>query len=191
MRLRDLWWVRAVLRGDKERAERWVTREYPRVYRMLRYLTGDREAAEDLTQQAFVQAWQSLASYRGESGLSTWLHRIAYRQYTHWLRTRKETLPLSQAPELEDPRHVQGLTTILVQRALQSLSDELREPFLLYYARQMSIKEVADVLEIPAGTVKSRLFTARRLLRELLMEEPVAAGVDEDPATKTTLGVLP
>ncbi|NLH99644.1 MAG: RNA polymerase sigma factor [Chthonomonadales bacterium] len=170
--MRDLRLVRSVLSGDHERAERWVTQEYPRIYRMLRYLTGDRETAEDLTQQAFVQAWQALPTFRGEARLDTWLHRIAYHQYTHWLRDRRTTEPLSAASGVADTRNASGLTTILVQRALDSLPHELREAFLLFYARQMSVKEIAGVLEIPVGTVKSRLFAARRAMREKLTDEP-------------------
>ncbi len=170
--MRDMRLVRAILSGSSERAERWITQQYPRVYKMLRFLSGNAEVAEDLTQQAFVQAWQALPAFRGEARLDTWLHRIAYRQYTHWLRDRRPTEPLSSAAHVADERDATGLTTILVRRALDTLSTELREAFLLFYARQMSIKEIAQVLETPEGTVKSRLFAARRALRDKLMEKP-------------------
>jgi RNA polymerase sigma-70 factor (ECF subfamily) len=181
--------VRAVLNGDKERAERWVTRQYPRVYRMLRYLTGCADVAEDLTQQAFVQAWQSLPTFRGDAKLDTWLHRIAYHQYTHWLRDRRTTVPLSEAAGVEDTRNADGLTTIMVARALATLPDELREAFLLFYARQMSVKEIASIFEAPVGTIKSRLFAARKALREKLSEEPDAKAVEADEAREVTAGV--
>ena len=186
--VRDLRMVRAVLNGDKERAERWVTRQYPRVYRMLRYLSGCADVAEDLTQQAFVQAWQALPTFRGEAKLDTWLHRIAYHQYTHWLRDRRVTRPLSEASDIEDTRNADGLTTIMVSRALATLSDELREAFLLFYARQMSVKEVAAVLEAPVGTVKSRLFAARKALREKLSEGPVAKSAETEEPLEVTAG---
>jgi RNA polymerase sigma-70 factor (ECF subfamily) len=182
--------VRALRGGDHERTERWVRQQYPRVYRMLRYLTGCREVAEDLTQQAFVQAWQALPTFRGEAKLETWLHRIAYHQYTHWLRDRRSTASLAEAADVEDPRYADGLTTILVKRALDSLSQEMREAFLLFYARQMSIKEIAAVLDIPAGTVKSRLFAARRALRELLTERPAPSGQPESVGEDARLEAL-
>jgi len=184
----DVRLVRAMLAGDKPRAEGWVTHEYPRVYRMLRYLTGDREAAEDLTQQAFVQAWPALPSFRGEAGLDTWLHRIAYRQYTHWLRDRHETVPLSDAAPVEDAGSAKGLTTLMVQRALRTLSEELREPFLLFYGRQLSVREVAGILEIPPGTVKSRLYTARSLLRQRLTGGPILPKAEAERAEDATVG---
>src|SRR5215212_4157445 len=69
--------VRRILGGDRAAGERWVTAEYPRIYRLLRHLTGAVETAEDLTQQTFLKAWQALATFRGEASLRTWLHRIA------------------------------------------------------------------------------------------------------------------
>src|SRR5690242_4149942 len=83
--LHDRGWARRILNGDKVAGERLVTENYPRIYRMLRCLTGCVEAAEDLTQQTFVRAWTALETYRGEAKLATWLHRIAYHEYTHWL----------------------------------------------------------------------------------------------------------
>ncbi|MBM3494181.1 MAG: sigma-70 family RNA polymerase sigma factor [Armatimonadetes bacterium] len=144
-----------------------------------------------------MQAWQALSTFRGESKLDTWLHRVAYRQYTHWLRDRRPTEPLSSAAHMEDTRNAAGLTTILVARALETLSHDLREAFLLFYARQMSVKEIADVVEAPIGTVKSRLFAARRALREQLAEKPDAPAIgataltDEEARAEAELGVAP
>src|SRR5687767_9392631 len=92
--------VRRILSGDRAAGERLVTDEYPRIYRLLRHLTGAVEVAEDLTQQTFLKAWQALASYRSEASLATWLHRIAYHEYTHWLRARRDHAPLEAAGEI-------------------------------------------------------------------------------------------
>lgn len=166
----DRKWVKLILKGDKAAGERFVTANYPRIYRLLRHLTGDAEVADDLTQQTFIQAWQALASYRGEARLATWLHRIAYHEYTHWLRARRDEKPLEAAAHLADLRVVEGLDTILLARALAQLTPELRDTFVLFYVQELSVSEVAAVLETPAGTIKSRLFTARQRLRELLQE---------------------
>ncbi len=166
----DRRWVKLILKGDKAAGERFVTINYPRIYRLLRHLTGDAEVAEDLTQQTFIQAWQALASYRGEARLATWLHRIAYHEYTHWLRARRDEKPLEAAAHLADLRAAEGLDTILLARAMAQLTPELRDTFLLFYVQELSVSEVAAVLETPAGTIKSRLFTARQRLRELLQE---------------------
>lgn len=166
----DRLWAKRILNGDKMAGERLVAENYPRIYRLLRNLTGSVETANDLTQQAFVRAWQALPNYRGEARLATWLHRIAYHEYTHWLRDRRQTVPLEAAAELIDLRAVAGLNTVLVREALARLPDEHRETFILHYIQELSVAEVALVLEVPPGTVKSRLHAARRMLRELLQE---------------------
>ena len=168
--LRDKAWVNRILKGDKAAGERLVTENYRRVYSMLRSLSGSPESAEDLTQQAFVRAWQALSGFRGEARLSTWIYRIAYHEYTHWLRDRRECVSLEEAEWLPDPRAVAGLRTVMFARAIQQITPELRETFLLHYERDLSVKEIAVVLDVPAGTVKSRLFTARHRLRELLSD---------------------
>lgn len=165
--------VRRILRGDIAAGERLVSSSYPRVYRMLRGLTGDPDAADDLAQQTFAQAWQSLATFRGEATFATSLHRVAYRVYIHWLRDRRDFLPLDAAVQLPaalDRREVEG---ILVRQTIASLPLEQREVFVLYHVQQMSVSEVAELVDIPEGTVKSRLFAARKALRATLQ----AAGI--------------
>jgi RNA polymerase sigma-70 factor, ECF subfamily len=168
--MRDRAWVNRILAGDRGAGERLVTENYARVYRLLRSLTGHREVAEDLTQQSFAKAWQALGSFRSEARLSTWLCRIAYHEFTHWRRDRREFATLDTAAELADARAVVGLQTVLLSRALAGLTDDLRETFLLHYEHELGIREIALILDVPAGTVKSRLFTARNRLRELLSD---------------------
>jgi RNA polymerase sigma-70 factor, ECF subfamily len=162
--------VRRILSGDRAAGERLVTEQYPRIDRLLRHLTGAVEVAEDLTQQTFLKAWQALASFRGEASLGTWLHRIAYHEYTHWLRGRRDHAPLEEAGDLPDQQAEGSLEAMLLRGALARLSPEHREAFLLYHVQGLSVPEVAGVMEVPLGTVKSRLFHARQRLRELLAE---------------------
>src|SRR5438128_838675 len=157
-------WVDRILGGDKAAGERLVTENYQRIYGMLRSLTDHREVAEDLTQQTFTSAWQALPGFRGEARLSTWLFRIAYHEYTHWRRDRREYASLEDARDVPDLKAVIGLRTVLFARALDQLPEEMRETFLLHYERELSVKEIALVLDVPPGTVKSRLFTARNRL---------------------------
>ena len=160
------------MQGDKAAGERLVTENYRRVYGLLRSLTDHREVAEDLTQQTFTRAWAGLADFRGEARLSTWLCKIAYNEYAHWRRDRREFAALDEAENVPDLSALVGLPTVMVARALDCLSGELRETFLMRYEHELDIKEIAVVLEIPAGTVKSRLFVARNRLRELLSDAP-------------------
>jgi RNA polymerase sigma-70 factor (ECF subfamily) len=170
-----------VLQGDRAAGERLVAAHYPRVFRLLRSLAGEGDAAQDLTQQTFARAWQSLSTFQGRSGLATWLNKIAYHEYTHWLRARRIDAPLDEAAAIEDLREARGLDSILVSRALTLLSTDLRETFVLYYMQEFSIAEVAGLLDVPAGTVKSRLFAARQRMRELLQAADARA-VPEAPS---------
>ena len=102
--MRDGMWVKRILAGDRQAGTRFVTENYPRIYRLLRHLTGNPETAKDLTQQTFTVAWQGLATYKGEAALATWLHHIAYHEFTHWLRARRDHSSLDAAADLPDLR---------------------------------------------------------------------------------------
>jgi RNA polymerase sigma-70 factor, ECF subfamily len=160
--------VHKILKGDRSAGERFVTANYAPIYRFLRGLTGNGDAAQDLAQQTFASAWPALGSYQGRSSLATWLHKIAYHEYTRWLRSRRDDAPLDEAAEVADLRAARGLDSLVVSRAMALLPAEQREAFVLFYMQEFSVAEVAELLEVPAGTVKSRLFTARRRMRELL-----------------------
>ena len=173
--MRDRAWIRLMVSGDKVAGEQFVREYYVRVERMLRCLTGSPDIARDLTQQTFVKAWQGLPDFKGRSSLATWLHKIAYHEYTHWLRDRRDHAPLETAMNVADAPIINDWGLVLLPDALAQLSEELRDAFLLYHVQELSIAEVADVLEVPRGTVKSRLFTARQQLRAILqtsMREP-------------------
>ncbi|MCW3094991.1 MAG: polymerase sigma-70 factor, subfamily [Chthonomonadaceae bacterium] len=174
--MRESWLVWRILRGDKRAGEELVAVNYPRIFRLLRYLTGRADIAEDLTQQTFVRAWQALPNFRHQSSLATWLHRIAYHEYTHWLRDRREHASLDSASHLAAPSASHEWETLVLPHALAQLSQEHREAFLLFHIQELSIGEIAAILEVPGGTVKSRLFTARQRLREILEAE--AASVE-------------
>jgi len=172
--------IKRALSGDAAAAERLITAHYARIYRLLRCLSGSAVAAEDLTQQTFVRGWQALDGFQGRSSFATWLHRIAYREYTHWLRCRHDDLPLEAAADIADIKAAHGLDSIMVSRALGHLPSDLRDVFLLYYIQELSVAETAAVLDLPVGTVKSRLFTARGQMRALWQaaEAPSAPPLD-------------
>jgi RNA polymerase sigma-70 factor (ECF subfamily) len=175
---KDKWLVQRILSGDKAAGEQFVIEHYEAIFRFLRNLTGSKEDAEDLTQQTFLRAWEALPSFRGDSSLSTWLHSIAYREYTHWLRSRREFVPLDEIVDMPDEQANQNLEAVLLRWAIYRLDPEHREVFVLYYVQGFSVNEIAKIIGVPAGTVKSRLFFARQKLKELLSDvipEPVRA----------------
>ncbi len=173
--MKDNWLVWRILRGDKRAGEEMVAAHYPRIFRLLRYLTGRADIAEDLTQQAFVRAWQALPNFRHQASLATWLHRIAYHEYTHWLRDRREHASLDSAAHLAAPSTFHEWEALVLPQALAQLTPEHRDAFLLYHVQELSVGEVASILEVPAGTIKSRLFTARQRLREILEAEAASS----------------
>lgn len=167
---KDKWLVQRILNGDKDAAERFVVEHYDAIFRFLRNLTGSKEDAEDLTQQTFLRAWEALPKFRGDSSLSTWLHSIAYHEYTHWLRSRRESIPLDELIETPDLQAEQSLEAVLLRWAIARLDNEHREVFVLHYVQGFSVNEIAQIVGVPRGTVKSRLFFARQKLRELLSD---------------------
>jgi RNA polymerase sigma-70 factor, ECF subfamily len=151
-----------------EALDDWVHRHYDDLYRFLLHLTRHREAAEDLAQQTFVNAYQALSRFRAESSMRTWLHRIAFREYIAWRRKRRLALPLDILKGSHDPR-IKGVDSqVSLLGALHQLPTAHREAFLLFEVQQLSIEEVAEVTGIKAGTIKSHLHHARKGLRELL-----------------------
>jgi RNA polymerase sigma-70 factor (ECF subfamily) len=153
---------------DAEALNQWVHRHYDDIYRLLRHLTRQREAAEDLAQQTFLKAIQALPGYRGEASQKTWLSQIAFREYIAWRRKRRLFLPL----EVLSPKADQNFKSVedgeVLLSALHMLPSALREAFLLYEVQQLSIEEIATVTGSPVGTVKSRLHHARTRMQSLL-----------------------
>lgn len=170
--------VRRLRAGDRDAFATVVDRHYEAVFRRLCCLCPDSGRAADLTQETFVAAWKSLRTFRGESTLRAWLYGIAYRLWrrspaTRFLLadddTRFETL-VDDAPGVEEivGAVVDGERLL---RALHRLPDLYRAVVVLSYLDDLPHAAVAAQLEIPVGTVKSRLHAALRRLRQLLPEE--------------------
>jgi len=141
------------------------------VYRMC----GDALIAEDAAQETFIRAWQNISSYRPQTSLRNWLYRIAFNAGTDMLRKEKRVLPgdIDEMPLADDRPGPESLAsqnerTALVQKAILSLPDASRAVLVLKEYEGMSYREIADALDIPIGTVMSRLNYARKLLKEKL-----------------------
>jgi len=155
-------------RKDAEAMDAWVAANTDDLYRFLRQLTRQREAAEDLTQQTFVRALKGLQRFEGNCSMRTWLHRIAYREYLRWRKRQRLLPPLSpwlraSHKEFETIEEADQLV-----RALDQLPPALREAFLMFEVQDLQIEEIAEITHSPIGTVKSRLHHARLKLREAL-----------------------
>ena len=135
-------------------------------------LYGDVQLAEDAAQETFIRAWLNFGSYRPQVSLRNWLYRIAVNAATDLLRKEKRILPNAlEDLQLHDPRPgpeaaaFQEEQTALIQNAILSLPDACRAVLVLREYEELSYQEIADTLNIPLGTVMSRLSYARKLLR--------------------------
>jgi RNA polymerase sigma-70 factor (ECF subfamily) len=144
------------------------------IYRMC----GDTQIAEDAAQETFIRAWLHLSSYRPQTSLRNWLYRIAVNAATDMLRKEKRILPNAlEDLQLKDPQpgpeavFSQEERTALVQKSVLSLPDASRAVLVLKEYEGMSYQEIADALDIPIGTVMSRLNYARKLLKEKLEQK--------------------
>jgi RNA polymerase sigma-70 factor, ECF subfamily len=141
-------------------------------------MCGDAHLAEDAAQETFIQAWIHLSSYRPNTSLRSWLYRIAVNAATDMLRREKRILPnaledLHLKDQQPGPEALfsQKERTALVQKAVLSLPDTSRAVLVLREYEGLSYYEIANALEIPIGTVMSRLNYARKLLREKLEQK--------------------
>lgn len=179
--------VREVQSGDVNAFED-IVREYEKnVYNIALRMTGDREDALDVSQEAFLKAYHALGSFRGESKFSVWLYRIVSNACLDFLRERKRRAEVSlsvgddegESAETEirdeslspETLFERKLTREAVQRGLLSLPEDQRKILLLREIQGFSYEEIGRVLSLESGTVKSRIFRARRKLCEFLAED--------------------
>lgn len=156
-----------------------VDRFYAELYRYALRLSGSASEAEDLVQEAFLTAQAKGAQIRDLTEARAWLYTVLRNVYLAQLRSpgRQRARPLDQVPEPwseGDPRHLNfDFDGEVLQRALQELSEEFRTPLVLYYFGDLSYREIAAQLQVPLGTVMSRLARAKGWLRDrLTVAEP-------------------
>ena len=149
----------------------------PRLRRYARALAGERSAAEDLVQDTLERAWSKFHLYRRGTDLRAWLFTVMHNVYVNQLRAARPTVPLDdQMPELALPaRETDTLVLRDLDAAIRRLPLEQREVLLLVALEDMSYEQAARTLQIPIGTVMSRLSRAREKLRAMMLGQPVAA----------------
>lgn len=180
--------VEAVLAGDPSAYRGLVERYQSRVYALVVGMIRDREDARDLTQEAFVKAYNNLARFRLESSFYTWLYRIAMNLAIDHLRKHKKRKHtefdeqiashdaaggLADGHTRESPRRTVERKQLQgrILEALDKLSPDHKQIILLREIEGLSYQEIAETLEVAEGTVMSRLFYARRKLQQLLKKE--------------------
>ncbi len=155
--------------GDVRAFELLYRRHAGRIHAVCRRIAGNASDAEEFTQKAFVQAWESLPRFRGESGFGTWLHRIAVNvAFAHRRRALREAENMQYAGETAPAAGNDPGGGMDIERAVAALPDGAREVFVLHDVEGYKHEEIAALTGIAVGTSKAQLHRARNLLRERL-----------------------
>jgi RNA polymerase sigma-70 factor (ECF subfamily) len=182
--------IQATLRGDSHAYGKLVQKYQDRLLTALVHVCSSRHEAEDALQDAFVQAYLKLASFAGGSAFYTWLYRIAFNTAISRRRRRRDESSVEQNRELTgdepqddgegvDENLLRQERAVQVQKALAKLSDEHRSILVLREVEGCDYDHIADILDLPVGTVRSRLHRARLHLKEELSAILQAEGSGE------------
>jgi RNA polymerase sigma-70 factor, ECF subfamily len=174
----DIQLVKASQQGDQDAFALLVQKHQRRVFNMSLRMLQDYEEASEITQEAFLAAWQGLPSFRGEACFATWLYRIAYNCSLRQLERHKRERALQAAiqaekileevnkvRQVEDILELRGRQT-LVREQIEKLPARYRMVLILRHLQEMTYEEMAEILAVPIGTIKTHLFRARHLLKE-------------------------
>lgn len=156
--------------GDGQAFAELVRRHQGKVRGLLLRLTGQRELADDLAQETFLRAYRGLGAFEGRARVSTWLYRIAYNVFVNH-RQRSKVLdalpedfdPAAPVTPATNPTH--GDLRRDVHAAVATLPEHYRAVVVLHYLEDASYPEIAEILDLPLGTVKTHLHRAKKLLR--------------------------
>jgi len=176
--------IRRAQQGDAEAFERLYRLHNRRVYALCLRMVGNTAEAEDLTQEAFLQLFRKIGTFRGESAFSTWLHRLAVNVVL--MRLRKKTLAATSLEEVTEPDEDVGgprkdiggpdlrlsgsVDRVNLERAVEQLPPGYRSVFVLHDVQGYEHNEIATIMNCSIGNSKSQLHKARMRLRELLQE---------------------
>lgn len=180
--------VRAAAGGDTEAFERLVETYENKIYTLALRMSGSPDDAGDIAQEAFLAAWRGLPAFRGEAGFATWLYRLASNAAIDYLRRqRKQRGELSlddeelgldavdAGPGPQDAAEGEEVRSA-VAAGLGALSEGHRQVLVLRELQGLSYEEIAAVLAVDLGTVKSRISRARSALRKILLENGNLSG---------------
>lgn len=167
--------VKRAKRGDTEAFDELVRRHQHAVFNLAYRFARDMALAEDMAQEAFLKAFRLLKGFRGDCSFSTWMYRVTSSVCLTELARRKkrqevQLLP-THAPPLEPDKIEAGDRAEVVRRCVTRLPDRYALIVTLYYLNEMSYEEVAAIMEIPMGTLKTWMFRARKELRKIVEKE--------------------
>lgn len=167
--------LRAARNGDDDAFGTLIQPCLDPSYRLALRIVDDPTEAEDAVQDALYKAWRALPGFRGDAKFSTWVYRIVWRECVDRTRRRESLLlevDVVDANPTNDPeqRWEARETQTEVEHALRRLSVPYRTVLTLFYIEDLPMREIADILELPLGTIKTHLHRARNALRKVLSE---------------------
>lgn len=174
--------VEETRKGNKKSFELLIIKYEKQIFNLIFRFTKDHETVAELSQDTFLKAYRAISNFKGRSSFYTWLRQIAINNSINYLHSRRDVISLDadSNPEahIQQPQESGRINPeevvlsqediVLVRNALDSLPEQFRSILVMREFEEMSYEEIAEVLGCPVGTVRSRLFHARRLLRETL-----------------------
>lgn len=172
--------VKSAQKGDKSAFDALVTKYHLKVVNLVMRFVKDNDDAQDVAQEAFIKAYRGLKNFRGDSAFYTWLYRIAINSAKNYLVSQSRKTP-TYAVDIEDAEHIESATALkeydtpegnmltseieqTVYKAIKELPEDLKTAITLRELEGMTYDEIADVMECPIGTVRSRIFRAREAI---------------------------
>ncbi|MEM4558310.1 MAG: RNA polymerase sigma factor [Desulfurococcaceae archaeon] len=164
--------IKAIARGEEKALRELIRLMQGRVYAYCYSLLGQEEDAEEITSEVFFQVWRSAKKFRGDSKATTWIFGIARNLCLNHLRKKKlQFMELLETDAVYEPEEEPEYDPELVKKAMEKLSPLHREVLYLAYYEELPYSKIAEILGIPENTVKTRVFNAKRKLKEIIENE--------------------
>ncbi len=176
--------MRRVQQGDKSAFDLLVIKYQHRIIQLVNRYVKDPSEAQDVAQEAFIKAYRALGNFRGDSAFYTWLYRIAINTAKNYLVSRNRRysdyqVDIQDAEQVENAPQLKGIDTpeymlindeivAVIKLAIEKLPEEMKIAIMLREFEGMSYEEIAQAMECPVGTVRSRIFRAREAIDEKL-----------------------
>ncbi|MFA6456989.1 MAG: sigma-70 family RNA polymerase sigma factor [Bacteroidota bacterium] len=179
--------IKKALKGDQVAYRAILKKYHDQVYNLLYRMVHDKDEVEDLTQEAFIKAFNSLKNFNEEFAFSTWLYKIATNNCIDYIRKKKlATFSIDKPLESKDGEYsfeipdstyepdktlIAGQRTRILEEAINALPEKYRQVIIMRHTEDKDYQEIADELKLPLGTVKAHIFRAREILYKRLKKK--------------------
>ena len=183
-RIEDKALISAAIAGNQDAFKRLMKKYHGAIAHLVTRMIGNQEEVEDLTQEAFIKAFNSLASFNDEFAFSTWLYKIASNNCIDYMRKRKlrtmsidrpspssdsdQQYEIPDSSNIPDQHILKAQQTQAIQKAIDALPDKYRTVIVMRHQEEKSYEEIAVALDLPLGTIKAHIFRAREMLYKQL-----------------------